>query len=360
MILNSQPSQFTLNDEGQILWQQDASNPVPGEVVAGIVKGPEILRPDVELVEGDAVKGEDKTALTDFLRSWLHTHIDTVLEPLVALKAEGPEGPVQEIAAQLFEAMGILPRENLESLIAQLDQETRRDLRAKKIKLGPVLVFLPDLNKPAAVRMRGLLWCLWNDKPLPAKVPSDGMVSFKMEDKDADAVFHRVIGYPIYGPRSIRIDMLDRVINAVYDGAKDGKFKAKHEMAEWLGSSIEDLYLVLEAMGHKKISDPADQQEEAKEKAEGEASEKTEKPKPEEKPELATFRLKKGKAFEAEKPAAAKKPERKKDFKKPSQKPVKKKAPKKEPRIMQAGAPENPEDSPFAILGQLKAKSDGK
>ena len=75
---------------------------------------------------------------------------------------------------------------------------------------------------------------------LPAEVPADGIVSFSIKDKDVDADYYRAIGYPVYGPRAMRVDMLDRVVCAVYDGAKDGKFMAQHQMAEWLGSNIED------------------------------------------------------------------------------------------------------------------------
>src|SRR5690606_14147693 len=94
-------------------------------------------------------------------------------------------------------------------------------------------------------------------KELPAETPKDGMVSFSVADKTVDADYYRSIGYPVYGPRSIRVDMLDRVVCAVYDSAKDGKFQAQHKMAEWLGCNILDLYAVLEAMGHKIIHDPA-------------------------------------------------------------------------------------------------------
>ncbi len=353
MILSSQPTQFSLANDGQILWQPDASNPVPGAPLAAVSKGEGILNPDVALLDSELVKDQDKEAVTVFVREWLKAHIAQVLEPLVSLGKENeqPEGPIREIATQIYGAMGIIPRENIDGLIAQLDQDGRRDVRSKRVKLGPVLVFLPDLSKPAAVRLKGLLWNLWEGKALPAQVPPDGIVSIKVEEKDFDAAFYRVIGYPVYGPRAIRIDMLDRVINAVYDHAKDGKFQARHEMAEWLGSSLGDLYLILEAMGHKKIFDPADQQVE-EEKEVGE-----EKPKTEEKPELATFRLKKGKAFEASRPAQVKKTVPKK----PAQKPKKKKEPpKKEPRVMAVDAPSNPEDSPFAILEQLKSKSNGQ
>lgn len=361
MILNSQPSQFSLADDGHILWRSDASNPLPGVPIALVRKGQDVLSPVAALVESDVLKDQGKDAVATFVQEWLKAHIAQVLEPLVALgrKNELPEGPIREIATQIYAAMGIVPRENIEALIAQLDQDGRSVLRGKRVKLGPVLVFLPDLNKPAAVRLKGLLWSLWEEKKLPAKVPPDGIVSLKMEDKDFDAAFYRVVGYPVYGPRAIRIDMLDRVINAVYDHAKEGKFQARHEMAEWLGSSLGDLYLILEAMGHKKIFDPADQPQEV-EAATEKKEEAVAAPKLNEKPELATFRLKKGKAFEAEKPAAEKKKTFTKPDKKPKRKNEKKPPPKKEQRVMQVSAPVNPEDSPFAILEQLKKKSNGQ
>jgi ATP-dependent RNA helicase SUPV3L1/SUV3 len=271
---------------------------------------------------------------------------------------------------KVYEAMGIVPREELESLIAGLDQETRRTLRGKKIRLGPVLVFQPDLNKPAAVRLRAVLWSLFNDKKLPADVPKDGVVSFKI-DPQADRAFQQAVGYPVYGPRAIRIDMLDRVINAVYEGAQSGKFQAKHEMAEWLGCNIEDLYAVLSAMGHKKIYDPA-LNESAEEKPveekvveEKPAEEVAAAPKVQVKPELATFLLKKGKAFE--KPPRENKEDRppRESFKqgRAGKKPARdgkrgEKRGERPERIISAAAKVNPEDSPFAILQQLKVKKD--
>ena len=73
-------------------------------------------------------------------------------------------GAAKGIAFQVHEGMGIVPREQLEGLIADLDTDMRRDLRGKKVRLGPILVFIPALNKPAAVRLRALLWGLAHDK----------------------------------------------------------------------------------------------------------------------------------------------------------------------------------------------------
>ena len=227
------------------------------------------------------------------------------------------------------------------------------------------MVFQPDLNKPAAVHLRALLWTLFNDKTLPAAVPSDGVVSFKIDPAAIDARFYQAVGYPVFGPRAIRIDMLDRVISAVYDSADAGKFKAQHKMAEWLGCPIDDLYQVLTAMGHTKIHDPADQPKPEEAPATEPVAEVASETKPavQVKPELATFRLKKGKAFQ--KPVEHKprpRPEHKEKTKdrRPDKKTFKRPKPEeREMRVMSANAKTKPEDSPFAVLQQLKVKKDG-
>ena len=380
MILNSLDKQLVLAENGQITWQKDLTNPMPGEVVAEIRKGEAVLSPACSLVDSAVIEGEDKDVVLKFVSDWLGRYIAEALEPLLKLKSDDiPEGAPREISLKIFEALGVIPRSELQDLIAQMDEEKRNSLRAKKIRFGPLLVYLPELNKPAAVKLRGLLLSLWADKDLPAEVPADGIVSFSVEGKELDKAYYQSIGYPIYGPRSIRVDMLDRVICAVYDTAKDGKFMAQHQMAEWLGSNIADLYAVLEAIGHKKIHDPADEvkaEEEVveiteKPATEGEATEKDTKAedskpqenKPQEKPELATFVLKKGKAID--KPQDKKYSDKKNnkfsgvDFKsdKKKFKPKGKKGGKKSPprpQVYSAEAESKPEDSPFAILQQLK------
>ncbi len=390
-MLESKANQFTLSPEGQILWQEKPNNPVPGQPIAQLEKGAHALKPVIKVIENDLTAKQDATQLKNHLAIWLKTHLSEVLEPLVLL--EIPQGvavkedAVSKIAARVYNGLGIVPREELEELIAELTPETRTDLRAKKIRLGPVLAFIPALNKPAAVKLRALLWSLYEGHSLPAKTPSDGIVSVRIEDENPNVEYYRAIGYPLYGGRAVRIDMLDRVISCVYDHAEGGKFMARHEMAEWLGCSIEDLYKVLTDMGHTKIYDPTDdaakkEAEEAEavkpdEKADikaevvdtavstDETADKKPQPQQDIKPELATFRLKKGKAFEKQSGGQA---GRTKPFEKKSNKPSgaqKKKAFKNKkdkgaknkdrgPRVISVEAKKDEADSPFAILQQLK------
>lgn len=393
MILTAQPKQFKLQDDGQIFFQADASNPLPGQPIARVKKGASLLQPEVELLNSDLLETQDKNAVTDHLQTWVKAHIYTVLEPLFTLVGdEAMSGSARGIAFQLFEGTGIVPRTQVDNLIETLGADGRRELRQKKVKLGPLLIFLPDLNKPAGVRLRALLWSLFNDQPLPAQTPRDGAMSVTIDPATANADFYKAIGYPVYGPRAIRIDMLDRVINAIYDSADKGKFRADHKMAEWMGCGIADLYAILEAMGHKRIEAPVADVKAEEPKAEEaapaivEGGELVPEPAPEvdaklvgevkkEKPVLDEFHLRRGKAHQEQ---AERKPFEKREKKpfpqerketRPGEKPKfnndrpkfdKKKYDKKkdfkdkkdEPRTFSANA--KLEDSPFAILSQLK------
>ena len=360
MITSSEDKQLSLGEDSRIHWQKDPTNPLTGPAIGHIEKGNDILKPNVNLnVPLEILGDEDPETVKTFVETWLHRYIENVLAPLFVLSDDNNiSAQAKDIADKVYQALGIIPREDIQELANHLDETGRAALRKRRVRMGPLLVYLPELNKPVSVRLQALLWNLWYGLELPANVPKDGIVSFSVKDMDVEPRYYRAIGYPVYGPRAIRVDMLDRVVCAVYDNARDGKFQAQHKMAEWLGSNIADLYDVLEAMGHKKIHDPLD--EKIKQETEHTEQEKTghtdkEDEKLSDKPELATFRLKRGKASERSKPSNTP----------VNSKKTKKKKPKKnkgsgasQSRNIQAGPKPKPEDSPFAVLQQLKLSKD--
>lgn len=347
-ILKAEASQFQINDEGIITYQKTLNNPVPGTPVASLVKGEKLLKPELKLVEGYSEEGTSEQDIQSKLYEWFDGYLKEALEPLKKLKSdELIPAPAKAISEELIATLGVIHRSELEKHITELDEEGRKALRALRIKLGPILVFLPELNKPKAVRARALLWALWNDKKLPVSVPADGSVSVTIDPENVDRLFYRAISYPVFGPKAIRIDMLDRVLNEIYETAQNGQFRAQHKMAEWLGCSIEDLYAILQAMGNNRIE--AKKPETAEKSVSEETPEEKVETKPAEvKPELDMFWLKKGQAH------------KKKDFKPKPQKQEKKKPAHKgkpkaaRPQVISTGPAPKPEDSPFAILEQLK------
>ena len=375
-ILDAKNTQFRLAEDGTVSYQAVESNPTPGDVVAKLVKGETHLKPNVQITDA---KGADEKALMERLEEWRDHHIGNVLELIVELKeplkqpevkpGEPVPAPMPEISVNVraildavYDSMGILPREKLEELIAVIDTSDRRVLRAKRVRLGPILVFIPALNKPAGVRLRALLWTLYNGGELPADVPNDGIVSKVVDGDKVNKDFYQAIGYPVFGNRAIRIDMLDRVICAVYDSADKGKFRAQHQMAEWLGCPIEDLYAVLSAMGHKKIEgsaeikdeDPETSENAAADSATEEKADEKQKSAPEKKPELAEFYLKRGKAFE-QKSGGERKNFKKTDAKKNQKSKGKGGKPADRGSKVMSAKAKKVEDSPFAILEQLKS-----
>lgn len=409
-MINAKDTQFTLTQDGEILYQAQESNPTPGVAVAKLVKGDAVLKPSVEIIAGDLVDATDKDAAQKRLADWLAVHLIETLGalPKMDVMTDTESASARGIGFQLFEACGVLPRENVQGLIDELDESGRNALRSRKIRMAPVLIYFPQATKPACVRLKAMLWTIWHGGSLPADVPADGITSQVVDPKTIDADYYRAIGYPVYGPRAIRVDILDRIVGAIYDSASEGKFQAKHEMAEWLGSTIADLYEVIEALGHKKIHDPA---EEAEAKAAAEAETKTaEAPQeqadatkaeadaegdkasdekaadakveetadisedaskdapqdkaadvPQEKPELATFALKRGKAHEkGRRPASKGKPKSgAKPNKKKGGKPNKKSGGPSKPRVISSGPHKSATSNPFDVLKDLQNSKKG-
>jgi len=401
--LTEQLPKLTLSDDGQVCYQPLASNPLPGDAVAKLVKGDSLFAPKFERFDSAPLSQED-------LQTAFDAHLKAQLPVFFALLDDG-EAPVAEpvkaICQAVYDAAGMLPREVVQAQLKDLDADMRAQLRSKGLRLGPLFIYCPEMNKPAPLRIRALLWGLFNDMPLPVTRVPDGVVSKRIVEEGAEplppaqADLYKALCYPVYGQRVIRIDMLDRVVNAVYEGADKGKFQAQHTMAEWLGCSIPDLYAVLEELGHKKIYDPADEAEAAAETAETETPETAAvvdaaKPAPEEnaetpptveqetaaaegeaatakpsapapKPQLATFALKRGQAHSAgegrkprqnqhnNKNKADAKNNKDGGKKKPFNKKKKQDRRDQGPRVISSG-PDKPslENSPFAVLGQLK------
>jgi ATP-dependent RNA helicase SUPV3L1/SUV3 len=366
--------QFKITDDGQVFYQANVTNPLPGVVIGKLSKGEHILSPTFEIAETSPLTLEQ-------VGEGLQLHVDTILAPLAAMRdLDDLPDPVAQICSAIYEGAGIADRSELQGAIAALDNDMRAVLRAKNVRLGPILVFCPDLNKPAAVRMRALFYAMFHEIALPAPVIPDGMVSKTVEADDVLKGFYRAISYPVYGKRAIRIDMLDRVVNQVYELADKGKFQAQHQMAEWLGCGIEDLYAVLSALGHTKIEEAApvaaDETAVAVEvepvvepvAVVAEVSEEAVAPVEAEKavvekPALAWFYLKKGKAHQS-KAQGGKKPAFKNNDKKPFKKPNKPKRKEQdrkpafnEPRVYSAEAKKPAVDddkSPWAALAQFK------
>lgn len=245
---------FSLDDAGQILWQKDVSNPLPGHVVGYFSKGDSFYAPKVNSLAD--IEYVDSANLQADLEKWAHGYIDQLLGGIIRFaNAEGIDESLKGIAKALHDNYGVVDRYKIEGFIKDLDAEKRKILRQHKVRLGPLLAFYYEHLKPEPLKLKSILWSVFHDLDTPHSRPKDGIVSQVIEDENPNADVYKMYGYPLYAGRAIRIDMLDRVVTDIYEQADAGLFRAQHKYAEWLGCSLDALYSVLEAMGHYKVDD---------------------------------------------------------------------------------------------------------
>jgi ATP-dependent RNA helicase SUPV3L1/SUV3 len=185
--------------------------------IARLEAGNSIMKPRIILSAGDQLNGPDRESVQLRLERWIQRHIAGLLEPLIKLEEdEEITGLARGFSFRLVENLGVLPRDEVAEDVKSLSQDERAKLRKHGVRFGAFHVFVPALLKPAPTALRLLLWALWLEKQgqfdrtkLP-EPPGQGLTSVPF-DRSTPRGFYRVIGFRICGPRSVRIDMLERL-----------------------------------------------------------------------------------------------------------------------------------------------------
>jgi len=258
--------ELVLATDGRLRWR--------GEIVAEVVEGDALLRPRVLVLADEALTGPDLERVQDRLTLWLRHHINTVLDQVVALEAPADiDGPARGIAFQLYEHLGLIPRQQVADQVKGLDQDVRGKLRKLGVKFGAYHIFLPLMLKPAPRELALILFALKNGgvrqpgvSDLPHVVLS-GRTSVT-RDEEISPRLYEVAGFKVAGKRAVRVDILERLADIIrplvaldasrpYEGtiptgAADGNgFRVTVEMTSLLGCSGEDFASVLTSLGYR-------------------------------------------------------------------------------------------------------------
>ncbi|MBB4212074.1 ATP-dependent RNA helicase SUPV3L1/SUV3 [Rhodothalassium salexigens DSM 2132] len=242
-----------------------------GAAIARVEKGGTRLGPQVALVDDALLSGGEAQMVLARLQGWLDDRIREKLEPLVKVdeelalsepsEANGVklEGLARGVAFKLLESFGVLTREDVAGDLRQIDQEHRRGLRRFAIRIGATSLYQTATLKPHAVELRLMLWALWEGKQsLPAQ-PTPGLVTIPI-DPQAPRAFYRIAGFRVAGDHAVRIDMLERLADAVRPlGQKSQQFEVSPEIMGLVGCSGDDFAEVMRVLGYgheKKILTP--------------------------------------------------------------------------------------------------------
>lgn len=189
---------FAMTTGGQVSWR--------GEPVARLVGTQDVLAPRLDLLPTELLDVPRREQVRRRLAVWLQVYLRHHLRPLFP---DVPQPPaVRGLLFTLSAHLGSLPRRAVAARLHELDGGERRALVHAGVVLGRLSVFWPALQKPAAIQLRGLLFCLrggFPRFPAPSGRPSVSRV------RDVPADFYAACGYAVFGPRAVRVDILERV-----------------------------------------------------------------------------------------------------------------------------------------------------
>ena len=400
-----------------------------GVAFAALVKGESLLRPRVKLLGNSMLEGDAAAMVLARARKWLEDRLAEQLGPLDALARELAQEPIKEparepakkpskeeatgtdpeastettsdepaapeskappaelsglargIAFRLVENLGVMPRRDVATELRQVDADARKGLHRFRIRIGASTIFMPQVLKPATTELRLMLWAIFEGLLSLPQAPTPGMVWCAVE-KDVPEDFYRIAGFRKAGNKAVRVDMAERLADAVRPLGQDGgAFEVNPDIMGLVGLAGEDFIHVMRMIGYgdEKRQMDAPPLAEAKQKetkaeteteAETKAETKAETGKAEAAPETIERIFFRWRPEKTGRPRRAAKPADRRDRKageKPAgpgkraqrprrSKPDRKNSPRRV-RISERAPKEVPvdENSPFAVLRGLKA-----
>ena len=247
---------LTLADDGRILWR--------GWLVATLAPGRDPLSPAVRAVASDVVAAPEVATLTETLSRWIEAHLRARLAPCSSVRDAAADAalaaPVRGILFQLGEALGAVPRAELDALVRACDAGARKTLartrcaprhrvglRGRSPRCGRAPPARDPRRYPAAPgrpRHRRARRAVARGAPSIARdaaLPDD---------------FYRASGLVALGPRALAQGRAEALAAEARKLARQGAFTATPALRKLAGGSVEDLVGVLLALGFRAEQGP--------------------------------------------------------------------------------------------------------
>lgn len=230
-------------EEG-LRWGDDLRVTWRGQGVAELGRGRRLDAPELQFAPMGLLSDEVRLAVRELAQRWVRARIAEVGQ---VLAGEGLAGPAAGILYVLRSALGVVPRAEVEAQIAELDEEGRRQLAQRTVRLGVSWVYTQKLFRPAFEATRAACLAAWFD--LDAAPPLPGATVAPTLDQD-DA-FVAAFGYPRLGGRCVRADMVERITAHLRKTIRRGPVAVPEEPMNWLGCTRIEWLEILEALGYR-------------------------------------------------------------------------------------------------------------
>ncbi|MDC3096077.1 helicase-related protein [Alphaproteobacteria bacterium] len=238
--VNSSEEALKLDDEGNILWMQSS--------IGRLSKGEAIYTPKIVLKHFDMLSLEQRTKIQKKCEKSISEIINKTLASCLRLKnldkiEHDKDNKIIEISSKVkainfhvFEGLGHTSIKNIPFQIQKINESDRLAIAKLGIRLGVNLIYLPIVLKPKIIKLKAMLWSIYNDKFFVDHLPEEGRVNCQINKKIKED-FYFFIGYMPCGDIGLRLDIYERLLALVRKEGKKEKFKITEEMLSIAGST---------------------------------------------------------------------------------------------------------------------------
>lgn len=236
---------FTVDVEGRITDREDGDRQL-----AKLARGVSLLLPEVRLVGLDDLGPGARSRLLRRFVAFARDLVEELLAPLRTPAMRGLGGAARGIVYQLEQGLGTALARDAEAQIAELSGASREALGALGVEIGERVVFVPSLLRRAAIERRAALTAAYFEPRARPRCPRPGAVSIPAP-RGADPKAYAAIGYPIFGARAIRADVVERVHRALAasgEGEGEAERPSPGRLASWLGCPAREAPRIADAL----------------------------------------------------------------------------------------------------------------
>ena len=215
-----------------------------GERLARLGRGVDLLHPEVTIVAARPLGAGARLRLGRRLLAWSRDLVSHLLAPLHAgsgAQAEPLSPAARGIVYQLEQGLGTIEAAAAAAQLRELGSEDRAALRKRGVRVGRHVVFVPALLGADAIAARVALCNAQLGARRGIAAPRPGAASLAT-DEDVPPAIYASVGYPAYGERAIRADLVDGIAARLSGGARAG------DIASRLGCRVGAVTSVREAL----------------------------------------------------------------------------------------------------------------
>lgn len=240
-----------VNSEDQAFAIQHRSLTWRGHEIAVLVPGQRALELGFELRLGDHVPESARADVTARLQVWLDEWVDSgiaVLKRLIrAANDKELSAAARGLAFRLSEKFGLLAADEHQDLIRTLDNADRKSLARLGVRLGVMAIYMPDLLKPQAACVLGMLRSVAEGREIVP--PPAGRVNLRGAECTPESSY---FGYLRLGRIALRADIAERVGVELRRQARDKpSFDVPIKLLSLSGLSREEFSTALAAFGFR-------------------------------------------------------------------------------------------------------------